>query len=490
MCFHIFAPGATLTIEHVAESIELLEGGRSRVAVDIIVTNGSNNDVNELHILYPRSFTRPSKSMEKIEVDIAAADISHTILSEDALHNIKYNVGGYSLIYEKVTGTDNEYYMLFGFPDQEVPYQDTPDSPIACWLTKNEIETVNSGLKFAKYYKGSRSPIKFIAFLDEINFSILGYKFPASLKPGQCQFIRLQFGPYISSLCGNNFLPDLIKRYFSHLEYYYEIASPYDVIHRFIVRSRLQIKFLTDTLDRVIVEEIIRLISIVEKSRTEYKRWKLDIYPKEFAFLHDIVMVGSIQPLGTLPNNNNDLIDVYYPSRFGGSRPWSFGLGAIISRVRETYAAFQSFERRSYNFITTPRSLPWCDIVKLDKKCGFRLYFSAKPTSYSRQIVLQIIIFSIFYIVILKPIIELSLDFVLNALSLVDTHVSWFSQSIVEYIKRVFERLNKYEHENPVRFHFQFAIGVFAAEKICSILFHRIANKVKTLTRRTANRGR
>ncbi len=426
MCFHIFSREGQITVDYVSEVIGFNANGFSEIVIDIIITNESPDALTKIEFLYPRAFVDMEPKSDQAAVFTKAfKDISQSIIMDSNL-NWNYNVGLYSLKKTPLS-KDFSYQLNFEFPSFEVPYVRSKDSPLTCEvhdIDPSSNKTANK-ITFSEEYKESKHQCTFIRILSQINFSILTYEFHTPVSSGDRRFCRLKIGPYPGMLCTKNVVKETLKRLTFCSEFSYEIASPYDVLHRFVGRVNSYIQTRPKKLyEPKVLKEINDFIETVRISPTCYKRWKLEIFPKSFGLLHDIALVGKVDPLGVFPNENNELFEQKCPIT---QNPKSIAdkIHNLINKLRLGFYSDFCSTYRSYRFVTKPRSVSWIPkhIELLDKLHGFRLYFSAKPNSYLLRAFYFGAIFFLFYIIIAKPLITEFLEWIATSLD----WMSWLS---------------------------------------------------------------
>ncbi len=457
MCFHIFARNKTMTVVYASESIELLPGGKSSILIDMIIRNTSESDIDEIELLYPRAFVHLKKDRKDVPVFATACnDLTGTIVDDYHAYNGSYNVGNYKFTHGKESGTD-KHDLEFWLPDFDTPYNNSQDSPIKC--TNRGIDSYGASLNdfsISSMYSSSSVPDALIGILEEINFTVLKYKFKSNFKPNECTFLRLKIGPYTSAICGHSIIKDYLKSCLSTLFFPYEIVSPYDVLHRFISHVHLHRKNPNlDIREDMALKELVGVIDVLKKSHTSYDRWLLNIHPSRFGLLHNFVLVGNVHPLGVLPNNHDELLPIYYPVIRGPRLSILDKLKNIWTKVRLNLAYYKFSKLRAYNFITTSRLEGWENIESLDRIHGFRLYFSSRPAAYLTKLARGFAFFVIFYVAIIRELVNMALPHI----------ATWGGKAAA---------ISAFAHESPVVFHLLFAPCIGVVEHLLKSIFFAI----------------
>lgn len=382
MCFHLLAENSLIAVKYAIEEIRIKKNGESDIVVDMWVENCGQRDIEKYYLIYPLSPQKLSGFSYKIE------DATRTFFDGGSFLNAKYS----SFLLNCVSDKDKTHVYNVTFPSHSAVH--ARNSPIEFKVDNEDKFYGQRGKKTIRVTKWGGENPGVEDILNDIGISIAEFIPLSPTKPGEIKFFRFKIGPYQSSLNRHGFfnLRLGILRAFGKACTFFEIVSPYDVMHRFITKLLLVESGPITTNLKSVVGEIKIIFGKIENSPTVYCNWRINIFPRHNHYLHNIQMFGNIKPMGPLPTNDEIFIKslqrsiTNVPNRIWTSikykiNPHLFRSYQFISKNEECY-----FRKWIENGIKIE------EICKYDEECGFNVYFSVKSIPTLIQTLLTVLV--------------------------------------------------------------------------------------------------
>ena len=338
MCFFLYSPNNTLSLDYISETIFLHDDGSSQVVIDILLNVIGQSEINQIYCLYPNRFSIVDEKTESF-VDIGEwEDISHTFYDDDDLSNWVYALPGSALIKNSLPPDGR-----FEVEEHDVPVEirapnpRNPEQHLSYYgvISGNvSMETVD-GLE----------PIEW-AILQELAFTPFTVNFDVPLTPGKPRWLRWHFSN--ASCAVNDPLSKKefrLRKFMDRIYYNYDIYGPFDVRRRFLNFLRgyelecQRKKKLSH--HGPYVSGLIRKLytnGVSDKISTTYAPdWRIHVIPvsNKLSRLTDFDRDGHVEIMGGLPNFvtlNLEGVEKRYPVY-----EWKAG---AISEIEEAKAAF------------------------------------------------------------------------------------------------------------------------------------------------------
>lgn len=357
MCFYVYAPNAKITIQYASESITLLKNRKSEVIADLLISNDSDAEIQELNIIYPNRFFQFEEPPHNLVVSNVGEyqDITSTILDENAIYNWAYkdslNQTSFKIIIDpnqqkQSQATDLQTLELTMphplDPAELLPYKGQIGGQI-------EIVPLN-GLSYIQWL-----------MLQRINYTVFTAKIAPAIEPHSARWVRWRF--IGRSAVAHQKKNELILRFKNQLQNDYQIQGMYDVKNQFmellhflkanITKYSLKVDLITD------MEELVeifsksglsypgRAVKNLNFSNVKILDWRLHINPDELGRLTDIVIKGSAEVIGRLPNylgSDDKIFPVY---------EWKAGPSVTFSKEPDKEYSFSIFfQSKEYSWLS------------------------------------------------------------------------------------------------------------------------------------------
>lgn len=314
MCFFVYAPNAKITISYASESITLSKRRKSEVIADLLILNESEQPIEEVNIIYPNQFFHFKETTHVQEVIPVGEyeDITSTIIDEGSAYNWAYK------------DNHNQTFFKLCNDSLRVDSSDITERAQTLELTMPHPLDPSDLLKYKGQIGGhvEIAPFKGLTLiqwlmLQKINYTVFTAHFKPSIKSQESRWVRWRFvgRSAVSQIEKKN---ELKLRFKNQLQYDYQIQGMYDVKNQFVeLLQFMRTNMKKYSLQAELISDIEELVDVFRKGGLDYPGkttkmldftnvkildWRLHINPSELDRITDIVMKGSAEVIGRLPN--------------------------------------------------------------------------------------------------------------------------------------------------------------------------------------------
>ena len=283
MCFYIWASGTALEVSFAAEAIYLRANASYELRVDLLVKNCGADQVDRLHLIYPRSFNLSSLPFDEgLRAGFADETVSLGDRSSpsnrffDPVYNVQRD------------GEDTQTTELtFSFLEPDASGKVKPQTIVYSGSLRGDSQLVAQNL----------SPEEnAVLAADGVDCSLLEYCLEAAIAPGESRWLRFRGKVRRVTDAGySTRLTNALNLVVGRRESHYTIRGPIAV--RDILLQKLEgfIRTTDDRIAKATAEALLgALLADLQSASTLHKDWRIHIFPGRFRSLSSMVWQGNV----------------------------------------------------------------------------------------------------------------------------------------------------------------------------------------------------